>query len=436
MQSPVNKENYINVLPPLGILYICSFLKSKDIPSDIIDYNVSNIDYSVVQDYDLIGFSINCANITNTLNMAKAIKKQYGKEIIVGGPQVTGDPTFFLDKDYIDGAVVGEGEHALYEYLIKGKVVPGLYLKEKNKKIVFGEPRPGNKNLDSLPFPAFDKIDIRKYNTVPKKRNPVSTIVTSRGCPFKCIFCFHSLGYSFRSRSAENIVDEIEWQVKNFGVKEICFLDDNLSLDINRAKKIFKGIIDKNLDVVFQIHNGIRVDKVDDELLSLMKQARLWFMIICPESGDSKTIELIKKGFDKEIVRKVVKTSKKMGFFTYACFMIGFPWETEERIKRTVDFAKELDTDMVQFSRVTAFPGTELYDMCNLNYKIEKDSGLFYGDPRFNISKLTDSRINQIIKEAYRKCYLKPRKILKLLTSLKWRNVYLLAKYSVTTKSI
>lgn len=423
-------------MPPLGILYISSFLESKGITADVIDYHVSDIDWSVAKDYDLIGFSVNCSNITNTLNMARSIKQDYGKEIIVGGPQVTSDPESFLSKEYIDGAVIGEGEYTLYEYVENRKIVNGLYLKDRNKKIIFGGIRPFIEDLDSLPFPAFDKIDIKKYTVPIKKRKPASPIFTSRGCPFNCIFCFHSLGYSFRPRSVKNVIDEIEWQANNFGVKEFCIEDDNVSLNMDRAKEIFKGIIDKGLDVVFQLYNGIRMDKVDEELLRLMKKAKLWLMNVSPESGDPETLRLMKKGFDKETVRRVVRMSKDMGFFTYSNFMIGFPWETEGHIRRTIDFAEELDTDITGFSRVVAFPNTELYNMCNLSYKMERDIGLFYSEPEFNISKLSTPQINRLISEAYRRCYFKPRKMIGLLKKLRLKTMCSLVKYSLITNSI
>lgn len=436
MPSPVNRISFINTMPPLGILYISSFLESKGIVADVIDCNVSDIDYSIANDYDFICFSVNCGNITNTLNMAKCIKEKYGKEIIVGGPQATSEPDFFLDKKYIDGVVIGEGEYTLYEYIKNKKLVKGIYLKDRNKKIIFEGGRPFIKDLDSLPFPAFNKIDITKYAVPIKKKKPISTILTSRGCPFNCIFCFHALGYRFRPRSAQNVVDEMEWQINNFGVREFCLGDDNISLDMDRAKKIFKGIIDKKFKAVLQLYNGIRADKIDEELLILMKKAKLWLMNVSPESGDLESIRLMKKEFDKEIVKKVIKMSKAMGFFTYSNFMVGFPWETEEHIRKTIDFAVELDTDITGFSRVTAFPGTKLYEMCKLDYKMDKDIGLFYSEPKFNISKLSNSRINKLIKEAYRRCYFRPSKIFRILKNLRLRDVYALVKYSLSTKSI
>lgn len=436
MQSPLSKKNFISVMPPLGILYISSFLESRGITAEVIDCNISDIEDSVVRDYDVVGFSVNCGNITNTLAMAKRVKSVYGKEVIVGGPQVTSDPDFFLRQEYIDGAVIGEGEHTLYEYIKEGTAVKGLYLKGSDGKVAFGGDRPFIKELGSLPFPALRKVNLRRYSTPMKRKMPISAVVTSRGCPFGCIFCFHALGYPFRSRNAEDVVNEIEWQVKDLGVGEICILDDNLTLDIARAKEIFSGIIERKINVSFQLYNGIRVDRVDEELMKLMKKAGVWYMNISPESGDPDTVKRIDKGFDRELAKKVVDASKRLGLFTYASFMIGFPWETEEHIRRTIDFAVELDTDVAQFARVIAFPNTKLYDMCQLDYKIEGDIGLFYNDPKFSISLLSESEINGLIKSAYRKFYFSPKRALRLLRKLRWADLFSMFRYSLTTESI
>ncbi|MFH1791934.1 MAG: radical SAM protein [Candidatus Omnitrophota bacterium] len=436
IQSAANKANFVNAMPPLGILYIASYLESKGIKADVLDCTVGDAGVPDGRGYDLVGFSVNCGNITNTLAMARRLKKESGVKIVVGGPQVTADPDFFMTKEYIDGAVTGEGEHTLHEYLEKEAPVPGMYVRDKNGDVAAGGARPFIKDLDSLPFPALQKIDFTKYNVPIKKRKPTSTVMTSRGCPFQCIFCFHPLGYAFRPRSPQNVIEEVEWQVKELGVREVCVQDDNVSLDMGRAKEIFRGLADRKLDMTMQLYNGIRADRVDEELLRLMKAARLWLMNVSPESGDPESVKRIKKGFNLEASKAAIKLSKRMGFFTYSNFMVGFPWETREEIKRTIDFALELDTDMVQFARVVAFPNTELYSMCNLTYKLEEDIGLFYSDPRFNISRLSDGEINGLIKECYRKVYLNPLRMARILRHLSVSDIYALFKYSLSTGSI
>tara|TARA_Y100000034_G_scaffold72070_1_gene86924 strand:+ start:534 stop:1856 length:1323 start_codon:yes stop_codon:yes gene_type:complete len=434
VESPVKKENYINTMPPLGVLYMSSYLTSKGIENDVVDCNVEELNKDI-NDYDLVALSVNCGNITNTIRTARKIKKEFNKTVIVGGAQATSNPKFFLKQDFIDGVVKGEGEITLHEYITKKDVVDGLYLK-KDGKIFYKKDREWNRDLDSLPFPALDKVDLKKYNVPIKKKKPASTLVTSRGCPYQCIFCFHPNGYIWRARSAENVVDEIEWQVNNFGVKEVCIQDDNISLDLDRAKKIFDLVKERDIDVLFQLYNGIRVDRLDEELMKKMKDNGLWLMNISPEVGYNEGLRKIKKNFTLDTVRKSMKMSKDFDFFTYSNYMLGFPWEGREEMEKTINFAVELDADMNQFARVLPFPNTELYDMVGLKGDIEGDSGLFFSDEKFNISKLKTEEINEYIKKAYRKCYFKPRKMWKILKNLRKEDIYALAKYSLLTESV
>ena len=434
VESPVKKENYVNTMPPLGVLYMSSYLTSKGIENDVVDCNVDKLDKDI-NEYDLIAMSVNCGNITNTIRTARRIKKEFDKEIIIGGAQATSNPKFFLKQQFIDGVVKGEGEITLYEYIKNRDVVDGLYLK-KDGKIFYRKDREWNKDLDKLPFPALDKINLKKYNVPIKKKKPASTIVTSRGCPYQCIFCFHPNGYTWRARSAENVVKEIEWQINEFGIKEICIQDDNISLDLNRAKKIFDLVKEKEIDILFQLYNGIRVDKIDEELLMKMKKSGMWLMNISPELGYDEGLRKIKKNFTLETVKRSMKMSKDFGFFTYSNYMIGFPWEGKEEIEKTINFAVELDADMNQFARVLAFPNTELYEMVGLEGDMEEDSGLFFSDEKYNISKLSTEELNDYIKKAYRKCYFKPRKMWKILRNLRIEDIYALARYSLLTGSV
>jgi len=434
VESPVKKENYVNTMPPLGVLYMSSYLTSKGIDNDVVDCNVDSLNKDI-NDYDLVALSVNCGNITNTIRTARKIKKEFGKTIIVGGAQATSNPRFFLKQDFIDGVVKGEGEITLHEYIKEGKVVDGLYLK-KDGKIFYKKDREWNKDLDSLPFPALDKVDLKKYNVPIKKKKPASTIVTSRGCPYQCIFCFHPNGYVWRPRSAENVVKEIEWQIEKFVIKEMCIQDDNLSLDLVRAKKIFDLVKEKGIDINFQLYNGIRVDKLDEELMKKMKDNGMWLMNISPEVGYEEGLRKIKKNFSLDSVRKAMKMSKDFGFFTYSNYMIGFPWEGREEIEKTINFAVELDADMNQFARVLPFPNTELFEMVGLKDDMEEDSGLFFSDDKYNISKLSSLEMNEYIKKAYRKCYFKPRKMWKILRNLRFEDIYALGKYSLLTGSV
>lgn len=434
---PSKKNLFINSTPPMGILSIAAMLESNGIKTKVIDGDLNMDD---LEDCNIVCFSINCSNSITTLNMIKKIKQKFPKKIIVvGGPQVNAFPEYFIKNKDVDVAIKGEGEKVFLEYVKaqNKEKVKGLYLK-KGKNFIFTGNQERIMNLDALPFQALGKVDLSKYDVPIKKKKPITSIMTSRGCPFKCIYCFHSLEGAWIPRSPENVVDEIEWQIKNFGVKEICIFDDNFTLDVSRAKKICDLIIKRKIKISLQLTNGIRVDRVDRELLVKMKKAGVWLVNVAPESGSIETLKKIKKGFTLDKTIQVVQWCKEIGLNTKGCFMIGFPWETKQHIEKTIEFALKLDTDLIQISRVVPFPRTELFEMMHLDAKdyIDKEIGLFYGRPEHKIKGITEEEIGKLIKTAYRKFYLNPRKILKLMRILSLRELFKLFVYSIRTESI
>ena len=238
------------------------------------------------------------------------------------------------------------------------------------------------------------------------------------------------------SRSARNIVDEIEWQVNKLGVREISISDDNFTLDKKRAEDVCEMIIRRGIKVKIQLMNGIRADRVDKSLLKKMKQAGVWLIAVAPETGSEETLKKIKKGMTLNHPKNVVKWCKELGIATYAFFMIGFPWESEKDVRQTIEFAEKLDADFNQFSRVLPFEGTELAAMTGKIECTDKDTGLFYGNKKYKQQKLTDEQTGRLIREAYRRCYLNPRKMLRIFRILSLKNLYRLAKYAFKTGSM
>lgn len=439
--SPVEKGNYANALPPLGILSIATVLKNKGFKADVTDCFIESLDKHDIAEYDLIGFSIMISNIENTLRTIEEIKHNYPEKlIIVGGPHVNSHPTFFIENEFIDFVAVGESELTMLELMEKKNPagVRGLYYKDENNNTIFNGERDRIKILDDLPFPDLSLVDYKKYDVTIKKKKYISSIMTTRGCPFSCTFCFHSIGRKWVARSPENVVDEIEYQVNKFNIKEICIFDDNFTLNVKRAKKICKLIIDRKINVILQFTNGIRVDRVDKELLQLLKDAGLWLVGIAPESGSAETLKKINKKFDLEKVEEVVRYCHEIGLNTHSYFMVGFPWETKEHIQKSIDLSLKLDTDLTQFSRVVPLPGTELFSQMGLdiNANFESDRGFFYGNVQHNVEKISESEIHKLIKKGYRAFYFNPFRIWRIFKMLSFVSLIRLVKYSLTTKSI
>lgn len=441
MIKPSQGELYLTTLQPLGILGIASFLESRGIRVDVIDQNVTEFSLSNVEDYDVIGLSLNSANIKGVLSLSSTIKNQYpNKKVVVGGPHVKCVAKDLAVNPSIDAVVTGEAEEVFYKYFTAKNpfLVKGLYLKSKRRVIHTGIPELIT-DLDKLPFPAVHKVPYKKYDTVIKKKRPVCGIITSRGCPYDCTFCLHALGKKWRPRSASNVVEEMEWQVNNLGINEIWIADDNFTLDQKRVHDICRLIKKKNLNFVFSLTNGVRIENLDKETLEMLYEAGCWLICVAPESGDAETLKNIKKQLNLDNVKEVVKLCKEIGITTKSNFIIGFPWETIKNIENTIKFAQELDTDFVQFSKPSVYPTTELYNVCH-----PKGLDPFREEAQFSSSKelnyehanFTYQELTRLTKKAYRSTILKPNKILKVFKILGFKESLNLVKYAKNTKNI
>lgn len=439
--SPKNKKNYINRLPPLGILSLAAYLEERGISVDIIDCNVERFMTFRARDYDLVGFSINIANIENSVALIKTVSKMYPKiPLVVGGPLPTISPERFFSLP-VKAIFISEAENSFLEYLRnpESEENKGYYFKNKNNKWCFNGVYPYIENLDTFPFPALEKINIYKYYTPVKRSFPVSILISSRGCPFSCTFCCKTLGDKFRARSPENVVDEIGWQVEKLGAKEILIYDDNFTLDKDRANEVFDLIIERNIKVNFQLTNGVRADSLNFELLKKMKKAGVWMLALAPESGNHATLRKIAKGFDLEQVERVIGWCRSLDIKIWAFFMIGFPWEDAEMVKQTIDYAVKIKTDLTQFSITFPFPKTELYDQA-FHEKDKsltlQDISLFHLKTDFLVSNLSQREIRRLLIKAYLSVYFRLSKILNLISLFSAKDLFRIAWYTVKTVSI
>jgi magnesium-protoporphyrin IX monomethyl ester (oxidative) cyclase len=221
--------------------------------------------------------------------------------------------------------------------------------------------------LDELPFPDLAQVDLSKNHYIFKKGKPLSLILTSRGCPYGCTFCFHGIhGYRWRARSPKNVMEEIRWQVNDLGVGELGFCDDNLTLDQKRAEKICDLISQDKINVPLSTPNGIRVDNINRILLLKMKKAGCWLIVLAPETGDPFVLNKIQKGFTLEQVEKVARWCKDLDFFLVLYIMMGFPFETKENVINSIKFIDKIKPDMFAINRFYPLPGTPITKEYNL----------------------------------------------------------------------
>lgn len=308
---------------------------------------------------DVVGLTMLTGTFKSTLNIAKLVKCINKKiMVVVGGVHPTLLPEECAKEESIDYVIVGEGEYSFLELVNGNKLedIKGLAYK-KDGKVVVNEKRPYIQNLDELPFPARDS-----FLNPPTNPDEYGAIITGRGCPNQCTFCASKKLWNCmaRFRSVENVFEEIKQVYDTYGTRFFEFRDDALTINMERAKKLFSLIIESNLKISWTCDT--RVDRIDKELLTLMKKAGCSRIKIGVESGSDRILKMVKKGITTEHVRKGVKLIKEVGIPFTIYLMIGFPTETEEEIKETLRLAKELNPNYFSLSILTPYFGTEMYN--------------------------------------------------------------------------
>ncbi|MBU3930700.1 B12-binding domain-containing radical SAM protein [bacterium] len=374
-------------------------------------------------------------------DMAKSINP--GIITVVGGAHASSMPQDTLRADSLDIVVVGEGDFTFSEIVDAGgpEKVKGVFYK-KDGEIIENPHREQIKDLDALPFPAWELFDLQKYSSgeLLSRKTPSGWLETSRGCVFGCAYCNKSVfGRNFRVKSAERVIAEIEYML-HAGFKEIHIADDAFTTNIQRAKDICAGIIKRGLVFPWAPVTGIRIDGVDGELLHLMKKAGCYRVYYGIESGNQEVLDNIQKGIELEQVRKVVRMSKKEGLEVFGFFMIGLPGETERSMRDTINFAKELNLDMAKMSITVPLPATRLYEELNRAGKIKTADWSkynLYAIPKeiFDHPNLSWGVIEKYYRKFYLEFYFRPSFIFRYaFRSLKSGTIFRDIKYFLSTK--
>jgi len=354
-----------------------------------------------------------------------SIVKEVNKDIVTVliGLHPSARPTECLAQPNIDSVVIGEPEMTVLELadtletgnLEKLKEVKGIAF-NKDGKTIKTPPRPLIEDLDSLPFPARHLLPMKEFFEAAKKRpisgnlkKPSIRMLTSRGCNHSCIFCsnYIVMGRKWRARSPENVVQEIEQIVRSYGVKQVDFLDDNLTLDRKRMEKICDLIIEKKLDIEWCTPNGVRADCLDEELLAKMKKAGCKRILIAPESGVQRVVDqVIKKRQDLKKVENAVASARKVGIEVGCFFILGVIGETKEDMKATISFAhklRHLGADRFYFSYATPLYGTELYEQAKRGGFLKpglSDEDLAAVEPLIETPEFTAEDLHMLCAEA------------------------------------
>lgn len=352
--------------PLPGVAYVAGFVRHAGHDVNVVDMRVDNNRdnlYEKIEEYqpDFIGLSFMTQHeFEKIYAFTSDIHNRFPNiKVIIGGAGASALYDKVLREAFVDYAITREGEYSLVELMDDLKPlsqISGLVW-IKNKNVIKNESRKFEYHVDELPFPAYDLFPMDKY--VDKK----IPVVTSRGCPYRCTFCANkaSMGVAWRPRSPENVVEEVRvWYQKGFNT--FHFVDDNFTLDMRRAEKICDLIIASGMKIKWDLRNGIRVDRIDENLLAKMKQAGCFYFALGIESIDQEVLDKMKKDLKTEDIEKGVQACEKAGIPFGGFFIIGLLGDTYEKFLKCYEFAKKHDFSEVRFYNPMPFPGTELYE--------------------------------------------------------------------------
>ena len=412
-------------LPQLGLAAIGTSLRNEGHQVKVIDYYIQGLGTQSLLDdikkekYSLIGFSVYVTSVKKTHQFAKKIKSAFPNiKICIGGPQATLQPYSFY-KEYIDYIFVGEADRSIVElanFLEKGVTYPKIkgLLYNAGKSLEGSAELNLIEDLDSLPFIEIDKFyDLSNYQApVFQRGRKIINLVSSRGCPFSCSFCAAAEinGRKLRQMSAARFVDYVEIYVKK-GYDSFMFYDDTFTINKKRVVEISKEIIKKKLKISWNCWS--RVDCIERETLSYMRDAGCYLMVFGCESMNDKTLTLLRKGFTSEQSLKGIEMVKNAGILTVSSFMVGLPRETEQDIMNTVKIVNRSRLDIALWPIFEPYKGTPIYEVC------EKE-GQWIKDSRFRNAIVADQeevwepysisrgKIEKLAQYAFRTFYFRP----------------------------
>ncbi len=406
-------EHRLHPVEPLGILSVATYIKQEmkdqDVDVRILDalfqgpatctetelgFRVGMLDEEIVKylrdfEPDLVGISNSYTfNTHEVLALAALIKTTLPDcKVILGGAHATIDHDNLIKDPNIDLVVRGEGEIIMKNVITAMQTgsdfsdVKGATYKNADG-VQVNEDAPLIPDIDVLPIPDRTLVPYRDYLALTSKHyfqtknSPVGTIFTSRGCPYKCIFCSTQKVWrnKWRPRSPEKMFEEVELLVNEYGVKEIAFQDDQLIGNKERIKEFCRLIIKSSINITFIAPPGISPALIDVETIDLMQQAGFYRLCFSVDVGTEKARKYVKKPVKLETIREMIKSANSRGLWTYGPFVIGFPFETVEDIKQTIKFAYSLKLDFVIFYIALPHMGSEFYDIYEEAGKINPDT--------------------------------------------------------------
>ncbi len=447
--APAKWSFPITIFMPMGIAYIAAVLEKNGIEVKILDAlaagwrNTRREDgfectgltpeeiLSEIRAYapSIIGITSPFTTQVRQVKAVAALAKQYDARVpvVVGGPHPSIQPKQTLDCPDIDYAIVGEGEYAFLEFVRRWEAkadvtgIPGLAFRRDG--VVTVNPPEIITDLDALPFPAYHLLPMGEYYEAARRVRASrsistygkrwATLITSRGCPYQCVFCSikPTMGYRWRARSPENVLAEMEYLIRTHQIRHFDIEDDNFSLNPDRFSRILDLIIERKLDIEWSTPNGIMAQTLNEELIRKMKQSGCTRVVFAPESGDQEVVrKVIHKNIDLGRVEDAVRWARKYGLKSECFFVLGCPGETIENMRATIAFARRLrrlGADDCGFFLATPFHGTELRRLAEekgwlLNPYGDDSLNTLSGEPMIATPDFTAEQLKAIWREAQR----------------------------------
>ena len=426
-----------NIVPPLGLASIAAYLGREGINADIIDCYARPDSDNFIRDYlitlkpSFIGLSCTTSSFLDGVRIAELARSILPDiSIVFGGPHVSALKDRVLEKfTVIDFVVVGEGEQTLTELVEKGNEeahsVQGLVYRDANGEICFTGYRSKAIDLDTLPFPAYEKLagypDIYKLLIFNYPKAPNSSCISSRGCPYACSYCDRSVfRRSFRYNSAEYMYEHLRYLKKRFGIRHLIFYDDQFTFNRQRVEDFTRMLIDRPLGMTFNC--VVRAEHIDLDLLSRLKAAGCWMISLGIETGDEDLLAQHRRNVNLNLLAEKIRLIKKAGIRVKGLLMIGLPGETEDSIKKTMKYVFSLPIDDINLAKFTPFPGAPVYEniheLGEFNEDWEKMDCMHF---QFIPNGMTKERMEELFQIFYKTHFLRP-KVLWNYTSMLWRS--------------
>ncbi|HSJ57190.1 MAG TPA: radical SAM protein [Anaerolineae bacterium] len=442
--------------PPLGLAYLAAVSEAAGHEVCIYDGDVEEVTLEAVLGEfrpHVAGITANTTQITSAWRDAETVKRHpatAGSLVVLGGPHPTTLPEESAAQPFVDVVVRSEGEATWLELLDwkigrledwkdgeplsnppdldpSSFVISGITYRTPDGECVSTSDRSPipTPELDAMPFPAWHLFKLERYTNLQPAVDKVDgrslPILTSRGCPYRCSYCSQIGPRRWRARSAESVVAEWGWLVKEQGAVEIGVLDDSFNIDRPRVLEICRRLVDEGLNhVPWIMINGIRANLADEEVLGAMKRAGCKRTAFGVESGNQGILDtVVDKHLTLDQVRSAFRAARAVGMETIGFFIIGMPGETEATMEDTIRFACELDPVVANFSIATPFPGTQMYETVKAGGRILAETWddfvFFEGKARFEMPGMPAELVERKWKEAYRRFYLRPHRVARTL---------------------